>query len=346
VRILCIGGLNGFTSSYFLRAAAERGHQVTVLTRGVRGASARDVELPDGVDVLVGDRFDDVEWTRDREWDAAIDFAAFDADDVRAMSELLRDRVGHYTMISSIAAYRQDPGVLDERSAVLESLDMLNTSAAPLNYVYPYGRAKVTAERAAARFGAPALIVRPGIILGPRDGVGHLHYWCARFARGGDIAVPGEADSEIQFVDSMDLAAWLVDMIERGETGKYNVGGEQSTLATLLTLIGDAMGNPYDLAWLSSEWMTARGHRNRNVSFWVKPDGIREKDEFWLSFRVSVAAAREKGYRQRPIAETVRDTVASFRLSPEADRLAAAKRGLGMEFDIDPILEAWRSSTI
>lgn len=142
MRILCIGGLHGFTSTHFVRKAAERGHQVTVLTRGTyTPPPSREASLPDGIEVLVGDRHDNLDWAQNREWDAAVDFWGLDADSVTAMAGVLRGRIGHYTMISSIAVYRPDPAVLDERSAVLESHDLLNVSATPKNY--EIGRAHV-----------------------------------------------------------------------------------------------------------------------------------------------------------------------------------------------------------
>jgi 2'-hydroxyisoflavone reductase len=57
-----------------------------------------------------------------------------------------------------------------------------------------YGPQKAACERVvAAAFGARALIVRPGLIVGPRDPTGRFSHWPWRALAGGEILVPDVA---------------------------------------------------------------------------------------------------------------------------------------------------------
>jgi nucleoside-diphosphate-sugar epimerase len=58
--------------------------------------------------------------------------------------------------------------------------------------------------------GDRALIVRPGLIVGPHDDSGRFTYWPHRVARGGDVPAPGSPDDLKQFIDVRDLAEWML----------------------------------------------------------------------------------------------------------------------------------------
>jgi 2'-hydroxyisoflavone reductase len=342
LHLLTIGGLRGFTSTYFVQRAVERGHRVTILTRGVRTAPGEaDADVPPGVEVIVGDRHGDLARIEGRGWDAAVDFGAFRAEDVDAMTEALRGRVGHYTFISSVAAYRPDPGPLDEDSALFEAPEPGSLAAS--NWLVQYGFGKVESERRAAAFEGSTLIIRPGFIVGPHDPNGHLQYWGARWARGGDIAIPGDPSDRVQFVDSRDLAPWILDMIERDQAGTYNAASSRDpiTRGELMDLIAGEFPGRARAVWLPSDWLTSRGIRCQHSTFWIKPDGLRGDDEFWLSQRVSDARARAQGLRPRLAAETIHDAVAALRHIPEAQRTWAGP--FVADLDLVGLVADWRS---
>ena len=101
MRVLLVGGTRflGHELAWRLLAA---GHDVTLFNRGT---------LPDTfgarVERLRGDRTtDDFEHLlAGREWDAAVDFAAYDGGDGRRAAAVLEGRVGHYVVVSTGQVY-------------------------------------------------------------------------------------------------------------------------------------------------------------------------------------------------------------------------------------------------
>ncbi|MEY2848488.1 MAG: hypothetical protein RI885_1153, partial [Actinomycetota bacterium] len=121
----------------------------------------------------------------------------------------LSGRAGRYAYISSRSVYTFPTAAgADESAPVVD--------ASPDDDTFDdYARAKAGSELGAlAAFSDRALIVRPGLILGPRENIGRLPWWLTRIARGGPVLSPGPADQGIQYVDSRDLAAWTLAMLD------------------------------------------------------------------------------------------------------------------------------------
>ena len=110
MRLLILGG-TVFLGRHVVDAALERGHDVTIFTRGKHGTG------PDGVEHIAGDRAD-VTPLAGRTWDAAIDTSGYDPAQVDASSAL---DVGHYVFVSSCNAYPDWPDKpVDEDSPTWE----------------------------------------------------------------------------------------------------------------------------------------------------------------------------------------------------------------------------------
>ena len=90
LRILVLGG-TVFLGRHVVDAALERGHEVTIFTRGRHGTG------PEGVKHIAGDRADPSP-LEGRTWDAAIDTSGYDPAHVRASAAL---DIGHYVFVSS-----------------------------------------------------------------------------------------------------------------------------------------------------------------------------------------------------------------------------------------------------
>ena len=86
-RLLILGG-TGFIGPQMVRYAVERGHEVTIFTRG-----RAEAEIPD-VEHLIGDRNDDHTALEGRTWDVVLDNNAQDYRWVQTSTELLRDASG------------------------------------------------------------------------------------------------------------------------------------------------------------------------------------------------------------------------------------------------------------
>ena len=97
-RLLILGG-TGFIGPHTVRYALERGHEVSIFTRG-----RSDTEVPAGVEHLIGDRNDDHTALEGRTWDVVLDNNAQDYRWVQKSTELLQDAADHYVFVSSISA--------------------------------------------------------------------------------------------------------------------------------------------------------------------------------------------------------------------------------------------------
>ena len=74
-----------------------------------------------------------------------------------------------------------------------------------------YGPLKVQSELEAEKwFPGKALIIRPGLIVGPGDESDRFTYWPVRLERGGEILAPGNGSDPVQLIDARDLAEWTI----------------------------------------------------------------------------------------------------------------------------------------
>ncbi len=144
MRILTIGGTR-FVGRHLVAAAVARGHQVTVLHRGLACPGVPDVEH------LHADRDADLGVLSGREWDVTVDVCAYSPQQVTALAEALGDRAGRYALISTVSVHADapEPG-LDEQAPLVAALGL--EGAAPPVDVHTYGGLKVGCEhvRAAA----------------------------------------------------------------------------------------------------------------------------------------------------------------------------------------------------
>ncbi|MFV2099101.1 reductase [Micromonospora sp. LOL_014] len=295
MRLLMLGG-TGFVGRCVVEDALARGWSVTVLHRGRRPA-------PAGAQVLVGDRTaaDGFAALRTGDWDLAVDTWAGAPSVVRDAARLLRDRVRHYTYVSSRSVYAYPPPAgLDETGPLVDADDGDGGDV-------PYARAKRGGELAAvAAFGDRTLLARAGLILGPYEDVGRLPWWLHRVARGGDVPAPGPPDLPLQYVDARDLAAWLLDTAAAGVGGPVNVVSPRghTTMGELLTHCVDVTGSSARLRWVDPAAVAAAGVAPwTELPIWLPPGELHD-----ALHHGDVSRALATGLRCRPAAETVADT--------------------------------------
>jgi 2'-hydroxyisoflavone reductase len=304
--LLVLGG-TGFIGPHLVRHAVARGHQVTIFTRG-----RRDADLPTSVVRLVGDRDGRLQALEGKRWDAVIDDSATNPDWVRQSTELLKGSVGRYLFTSSTGVYYPylARGV-DESVAVRLDADDPNDGSAS------FGTRKARCERVTRdAFGDRALVVRPTYIVGPGDTTDRFPYWPVRLARGGEVLAPGRRDDPVQLVDVRDLAEFMVRLVEDGRSGIYNAAGPRAplTMPAFLTAARDALRADARLTWVDDHDFLAE-HKIFSAVPWVMPRG---NDAGHTSVRNDRAVAA--GLTFRPLADTVRDTLAWWRTVPEARR--------------------------
>ena len=224
MRILFLGGTR-FLGRHAVDVALARGHAVTLFTRG-----RTPNHWSEKVTLLTGDRDPNVapglEVLRDGTWEAVIDTSGYVPRVVRASAEMLRGRAGQYLFVSSISVYADGGGAGRDESAPVGKLDDPATEEVAKHY----GPLKAACEdEVRAAFGAAAIIVRPGLIVGPHDATDRFGYWVARFRqpallgdRPDQAVVPAPRNAPVQFIDARDLAVFMIDLIEANAGGTFN----------------------------------------------------------------------------------------------------------------------------
>ncbi len=106
--ILVLGG-TGFIGPHEINYARARGHSITMFNRGKTAPGM----FPD-VEALVGDRDNQLDALKGRDWDAVIDNSGFYPRHARLSAELLEGYVDQYMFVSSISAYADDMTVDDD----------------------------------------------------------------------------------------------------------------------------------------------------------------------------------------------------------------------------------------
>ncbi len=331
MRLLVLGGTS-FLGPALVEAARARGHALTLFNRGRTNPGL----FPD-VERLAGDRDGRLEALAGRSWDVAVDTSGYVPRIVRASAELLSAAVERYLFVSTISVYAEPLAPGADESAPLASVP----DPASEDVRAHYGGLKALCEKAAeAALPGRVLVVRPGLIVGPRDPTDRFTYWPARVARGGEVLAPGDGSDPVQIADVRDLAAWMVAMAERRETGTFNAVGPASPLSMreLLLACRRAPGSDARLAWVPLAFLEKSGLRP-----WVDlPAWLPGAGEDAGFARVSAARAIARGLRFRPVEETARDTLAWWRSLPE-ERRARPRAGLSPEREAET-LAAWRAA--
>jgi 2'-hydroxyisoflavone reductase len=231
LNILILGGTS-FLGPHQISYALERGHKVSIFTRGKTVPKIHQ-ELFSKVEKLVGDREDNLEALKNRKWDVVIDNSGRKRKWTEDTAQLLKDNVGYYMYTSSISVYYPFIGddFSENRKVVTKIPETLEPGEKGL---YDYGVMKATSEIATIEaFGADrSMIVRPTLIVGPGDRTDRFPYWLARLEKGGDIIIPGDTSEVVQYIDVRDLAEWMIRLCETKAVGTYNGSGPGFDMTT------------------------------------------------------------------------------------------------------------------
>ncbi len=318
MKLLILGGTE-FVGRHMAEAALARGHDVTLFHRGKHGA-----ELFPQAEHVLGDRDGGLDALQRRTWDAVLDTCGYVPRVVRQSAELLVGAAGHYTFVSSVSVYQDFavPGI-DEDYAVAVTPDETVEEVTGETY----GPLKILCEQAVCdSFADRALVVRPGLVVGPHDKTGRFTCWPRRVADGGDFLAPGRPDERVQFIDARDLAAWTVSMIERRVAGTFNAVSDDSTwtMGRLLDECQRAGGVQANPVWADDAWLLGEGLKPwTDLPLWL-PD----TPEWAGADSVSAVRAVAHGLTFRPLAETVADTLAWDKTLATDDRPVGPKAGI------------------
>jgi nucleoside-diphosphate-sugar epimerase len=263
-----------------------------------------------GVRALRGDRtrMDDVARLADAgPWDAVVDTSGFVPRETLAVCERMEPVAALYVFMSTVSVYRGWPAEpLSEASQVLYCPPDAgpeygeDVEDGPTRYGYQKSGCELAVTQT---FGASrSTILRPGVVLGPREYVGRLPWWLRRVAVGGRVLAPGSPGRSIQPVDVRDLAAFALGAAERSIPGAYNVaapiGG--ATFGGMLQACAEVTGSGAVFVWVADAQLVALGVRQwSEMPLWRTFPGV---------WQVDSGAALAAGLSCRPLAVTVADT--------------------------------------
>jgi 2'-hydroxyisoflavone reductase len=298
LKILILGGTN-FVGPALVRSALARGHEISIFNR-----QRTKPWLFEGVQRLKGDRFLEIAEGLNAlaigRWDAVIDVTAYYPRLVEATCSLLRGRVGHYIVMSSVSAYAsfktagltEDAATRELRASFEEFKDLAENDWAT------YGGRKALCEAVAARhFPKSWTSIRATHIHGSGNADGSGSYWPTRFRHGGDILAPGDGLDPIQYIDVSDVADFIILAAEKKLLGIYNAAGPgtPTTLRQYLEAVKGAVDGTGKVVWYGSH-----DDAFRSMPLYAPRLTVPGFHTF------STAKARSAGLVTRPIEETVR----------------------------------------
>ena len=302
-----VTGATGFLGGHLVAALRARGDSVRALVRTPAAAEALGVELVAG-DVT------DIESVRRAvagcnqvfhlagivSHDAA-DLPRMRAVNVDATRDLLASvapgtRVVHVSSVASIGPAPSPTARATETQTWPAEIEQL-----------PYARTKHEGEQvaleAAAR-GVDVVIANPGFLLGPGD-VHRVSTWPIDAYLSGKLRV--RTAGGLAFIDARDVATGLVALSEHGRPGDrtllVNPEGNLSWKA-FFALVGQVSGKRRLMISLPPG-VAAAG--SRIVPSPVSAGEIKAAGHWW--FYDGSKAEGELGFRCRPIAETIADTI-------------------------------------
>ena len=295
MRILVLGGTR-FVGRHIVERALLLGHDVSVFHRGQSGA-----DLP-GVRHILGDRDGGLGAIGDEKWDWVIDTSGYVPRIVRQSCEALKGRCEKYLFISTISVYANmdQPGTVET-----DPLETLEDPTVEVVDGKTYGGLKVLCEKdMEIAFGPNALIVRPGMIVGPYDPTDRFPYWFLRASRGGKMISLCERDEPVQFIDARDLAEFCLHLLHQGKSGIYNATGPRFPIAWGDIFDEAALqgGVEYEIVRPPLDWLKERGVDALPAQF------PQENNQPGV-YRTSIKKALDAGLDFLPLAQTVRETI-------------------------------------
>ncbi|MDP9016847.1 MAG: epimerase, partial [Candidatus Eremiobacteraeota bacterium] len=297
--VLIIGGTR-FLGRHLVAALLAAGHVPTLFNSGNHRADA-----PPSVEQIHGDRERDLQRLGDRTWDAVVDTCGFYPKSLEISARHLRARTQQYVFISTVSALDlSQPDCTENTPRLPMPEGASRTEMIPESY----GPLKGLCEDVvASTFRNRALIVRPGLIVGPYDPSDRFTYWPVRMARGGTVLAPVGPDIFVQLIDARDLATWIVLQIEHRTTGAINVTGppHTHTLGSVLAACAKEANVTAQIEWASEDFLA-----QQEIGDWIDlPLWIASKTKMPGLNTVDISRALATGLRLRTLRQTAHDTL-------------------------------------
>ncbi|MEH7010896.1 NAD-dependent epimerase/dehydratase family protein [Neobacillus niacini] len=306
MKILVLGG-SRFLGRTFVEAAQKQNHEVTIFNRGNQNEGFKDVEI------ITGERFGDLKELKNRYWDAVLDTSGFIPSSVLKSTELLKDRVKHYTFISSISVYKDWVQENFDENYPVHEMSLAEANELNNGNVYEYyGQFKALCEVVAEK-NMPGRVVniRAGQLIGPNDYTDRIPYWIHRITKGGKVLAPGNPNRPVQMIDNKDLSNWILKMIDNHSAGIFNATGlgYPLTMKEFLDACMKVTGSEAEIVWTSEKFLLENKVAPwTEIPLWVPEEFPLEPElkEPWKgTFTVNIKKAIASGLTFRPLEESL-----------------------------------------
>jgi 2'-hydroxyisoflavone reductase len=296
MNILIIGGTQ-FLGRCLIEFALTNGHKVTMFNRGKSNPN-----LFPNIEFIQGDRVSDLNKLKKKTWNVVIDTCGYFPKDIAKSAKYLKDNVESYIFISSCSVYdiTNVSSLIDENFKIVSRPDNYDSDNRTYDH---YGYNKFLCEREVINFfKEKAVIIRPGLIVGPHDQTYRFPYWPERVSKGGETLTPGKPEAPIQIIDVRDLAGWIIKLCENKHYGTFNATSKVMTFDELLQNIKETLQSDNSFTWIHEDFLL-----EHKIKPWL---GI----PLWLSendhgmFMVKNSKALKYGLVCSPLEKTILET--------------------------------------
>jgi nucleoside-diphosphate-sugar epimerase len=231
MKILMIGGTR-FFGKRFVQLMLDQGHSLTLLTRG---QSADD--FGNRVSRLIADRTDGQQLKNviKSDYDLVVDNMLMNAQEASDMISVVRDRIQHYVMTSTISVYDPKPDALHES-------DFQATTLQPGD---DYQQGKRSAEYILSQAPFAVSIMRIPLIVG-RDDYTHRLLTHVRAVKENQRLYFPNCDAHFSYLHAQDAARALSWLCTEKPQGVFNIGAPNAwTLKELMAWIEQIVGKKF-----------------------------------------------------------------------------------------------------
>lgn len=312
MKIFIIGG-TGFISKNIVRILMDRGHDVTVFTRGKSGnpfSAHKHLHFESGNRNSESDLKTAI---GKNNFDVVYDMAAYKEEQSRAAVKIIKGHTGRFIHCSTVSVYMVSN---DVQCPITEDQDkrklMDNFPRNPYGMDYGINKRKcedvLWGEHNPESF--PVTMLRPAFVSGPEDRTRRDFFWIQRILDGKPLLVPGSGDFAFQQVYVKDTAKVFCDVIESGVTigEAYNVASEEIySLNEYLLMISEILNKTPELVHIDQEVFD-----NLDISYYpgadVFPFNTRRTAVFSLD-----KIKNHLGYKSTPFKEWMPVTIEWYR---------------------------------
>ena len=214
-KILVIGGSYFYGRVFVMQAAGK--YDMTVVNRGTYSMEEF------GVRQIRGDRKDADLWKGITEdYDAIVDFCAYEEGDIAGVLGNLPGRTGQYVFISTVDVYRRGTGGRKDEDAPFETRTFAGDAG-------KYIAGKVALEREVreecSKRSIPCTVLRPGILYGPLNYAPRESAYIQMMVRNHVLPHVTDADGKFQVVYVKDAAEAVLRVLlnEKAYGRAYNL---------------------------------------------------------------------------------------------------------------------------